>query len=133
MKKINSSGANRLLFKFIFKSVLLTVIAVFFLSLLFSFCFSKLDLDLNYLEYASYAVNILSAVFVSYLCVKSFKNNGFVMGMLSAVPLIIYSFINLIVNGNNIVHFLIKLGIVLIISGFFGYLSTKTKKKYKVK
>ena len=133
MKKINSSGANGLLFKFIFKSVLLTIIAVFFLSLLFSFCFSKLDLDLNYLEYASYAVNILSAVFVSYLCVKSFKNNGFVMGMLSAVPLIIYSFINLIVNGNNIVHFLIKLGIVLIISGFFGYLSTITKKKYKVK
>ena len=133
MKKISSSGASGLLFKFIFKSVVLTIIAVLSLSLLFSFCFSKLDLNLNYLEYASYAVNILSAIFISYFCGKSFKNNGFVMGMLSAVPLILYSFINLIVNGNNIVHFLIKLGIVLIISGIFGYLSTKTKKKYKVK
>ncbi|MDE6659231.1 MAG: TIGR04086 family membrane protein, partial [Eubacterium sp.] len=99
MKKISSSGAIGLLFKFVFKSVFLTVIAVLTLSLLFSFCFNKLDLNLNYLEYASYAVNILSAIFISYLCVKSFKNNGFVMGMLAVVPLILYSFINLIING----------------------------------
>ena len=133
MKKISSSGANGLLIKFIVKSVLLTFIALFLLSLLISFAFNKLDLDLKYLEYASYAVNILTAIPVSYLCTKSFKNNGFLMGMLSSIPLIIYSFINLIVNGNNIIHFLIKLAVVLIVSGIFGYLSTKKQKKYKVK
>ena len=88
---------------------------------------------MKYLEYASYAVNILSAAIVSYLCTKSFKNNGFVMGMLSSVPLIVYSFINLIVNGNNIIHFFVKLAAVLVFSGIFGYLSTKKQKKYKVK
>lgn len=133
MKKISSSGANGLLIKFIIKIVFITIIAVSLLSLLISFVFTKLDLDLKYLEYASYAVNILSAAIVSYLCTKSFKNNGFVMGMLSSVPLIVYSFINLIVNGNNIIHFFAKLAAVLVFSGIFGYLSTKKQKKYKVK
>lgn len=133
MKKISSSSANGLLIKFILKSVFLTLISVLLFSLLFSFAVSKLDLDLKYLIYFSYAVNAFSAVIISYLSVKSFKNNGFVMGLLSAVPLIIYSLINLIVNGNNIVHFLIKIGVVLLISGIFGLLSTKKTKKYKVK
>lgn len=133
MKKISSSGANGLLIKFIIKTVLITIISVSIFSLLISFAFSKLDLDLKYLEYASYAANILSAIIVSYLCTKSFKNNGFIMGMLSSVPLIIYSFINLIMNGNNIIHFLIKLALVLLLSGISGYISTKKQKKYKVK
>ncbi|MEZ3421886.1 MAG: hypothetical protein K1V95_08235 [Eubacterium sp.] len=55
------------------------------------------------------------------------------MGMLSAVPLIVYSLINLLINGNNIIHFLIKIAAVLLISGIFGLLSTKKSKKYKVK
>lgn len=133
MKKISSSGATELLIKFIIKAVILTAISVMFFSWLFSFIIFKLDLDIKYLEYASYAVNILSSVIISYISVKSFKNNGFVMGMLSAVPLIIFSFINLIVNGNNIVHFLVKLLAVLLISGVFGYLSAKKSKKIKVK
>ncbi|MCI9111524.1 MAG: TIGR04086 family membrane protein [Eubacterium sp.] len=133
MKKISSSGATGLLIKFIIKAVILTAISVMFFSWLFSFIIFKLDLDIKYLEYASYAVNILSSVIISYISVKSFKNNGFVMGMLSAVPLIIFSFINLIVNGNNIVHFLVKLLAVLLISGVFGYLSAKKSKKIKVK
>ena len=133
MKKISSSGATGLLIKFIIKAVILTAISVMFFSWLVLFIIFKLDLDIKYLEYASYAVNILSSVIISYISVKSFKNNGFVMGMLSAVPLIIFSFINLIVNGNNIVHFLVKLLAVLLISGVFGYLSAKKSKKIKVK
>ena len=133
MKKISSSGATGLLIKFIIKAVILTAISVMFFSWLFSFIIFKLDLDIKYLEYASYAVNLLSSLIISYISVKSFKNNGFVMGMLSAVPLIIFSFINLIVNGNNIVHFLVKLLAVLLISGVFGYLSAKKSKKIKVK
>lgn len=133
MKKISSSGAIGLLIKFTVKAVILTAISVMFFSWLFSFIIFKLDFDIKYLEYASYAVNILSAVIISYISVKSFKNNGFVMGMFSAVPLIVFSFINLIVNGNNIIHFLVKLLAVLLISGVFGYLSAKKSKKIKVK
>lgn len=133
MKKISSSGANGLIIKFVVKSVLLTVISVSIFSLIFSYAVSGLDLDLKYLQYCSYAVNMFSAVIISYFSVKSFKNNGFVMGMMSSIPLIIYSLLNLIINGNNIIHFFIKLIAVLLISGIFGYLSTKKSKKYKVK
>lgn len=133
MKKISSSGANGLLIKFIIKAIIFSAIFVTLLSLLITFIFEKLDFDLKYLEYASYAVNIISAVFVSFLCARTFKNNGFVMGMFSSFPIIIFSFINLIVNGNNVIHFLAKLAAVLLLSGIFGYLSTKKQKKYKVK
>lgn len=133
MKKISSSGANGLIIKFTVKAVILTLISVMLFSLIFSFIVNKLDLDLKYLEYFSYAVNIFSAIIVSYISVKGFKNNGFIMGMLSSLPLVIYSLINLLVNGSNIIHFLIKLVAVLIVSGIFGFLSTKKTKKYKVK
>lgn len=132
MKKISSS-ANGLLIKFVLKSVLLTAISVLLFSSIFSFAINQFDLDLKYLEYCSYAVNSFSAILVSFISVRAFKNNGFVMGMLSAVPLIVYSLINLLVNGNNIIHFLIKIAAVLLISGIFGLLSTKKSKKYKVK
>lgn len=132
MKKISSS-ANGLLIKFVLKSVLLTAISVLLFSSIFSFAINQFDLDLKYLEYCSYAVNSFSAILVSFISVRAFKNNGFVMGMLSAVPLIVYSLINLLVNGNNIIHFLIKIAAVLLISGIFGLLSTKKTKKYKVK
>ncbi len=132
MKKISSS-ANGLLIKFVLKSVLLTAISVLLFSSIFSFAINQFDLDLKYLEYCSYAVNSFSAILVSFISVRAFKNNGFVMGMLSAVPLIVYSLINLLINGNNIIHFLIKIAAVLLISGIFGLLSTKKSKKYKVK
>ena len=133
MPKVSSISAKGLLVKFIIKSVLFTVISVLLFSLLFSLAVYKADLDLKYLEYLSISVCAFSAVIISYLSVKSFKNNGFVMGILSCLPLIVYSFVNLLVNGNNIIYFLIKLIIILLLSGIFGFLSTKKSKKFKVK
>ena len=131
--KINSSNANGLLIKFVIKSVLLTVVSVLFFSSIFSFIVYKADLDLKYLEYLSFGVCAFSAIITAYFSVKSFKNNGLVMGILSCLPLIIYSFINLLANGNNIMYFLIKLLIILLFGGIFGLLSTKKSKKFKVK
>ena len=131
--KISSSNAKGLLIKFVIKSVILTVISVLFFSVIFSFIVYKADLDLKYLEYLSFFVCAISAVITAYFSVKSFKNNGFVMGILSCLPLVLYSFINLLINGNNIIYFLIKLLIILLFSGIFGLLSTKKSKKFKVK
>ena len=133
MKKISSTNAKGLLIKFIIKSVIFTVISVFLFSVIFSFIVYKADLDLKYLEYLSFGVCAFSAIITSYFSVKSFKNNGFVMGLLSCLPLILYAFINLFVNGNNIIYFLIKLLIILLLGGVFGLLSTKKSKKFKVK
>ncbi|MCH5317768.1 MAG: TIGR04086 family membrane protein [Eubacterium sp.] len=131
--KINSSNAKGLLIKFVIKSVILTVISVLLFSVIFSFIVYKADLDLKYLEYLSFFVCAISAVITAYFSVKSFKNNGFVMGILSCLPLVLYSFINLLINGNNIIYFLIKLLIILLFGGIFGLLSTKKSKKFKVK
>ena len=133
MKKISSTNARGLLIKFLIKSVILTAISVLLFSIVFSFIVYKADLDLKYLEYLSFGVCSFSAIITAYFSVKSFKNNGFVMGILSGLPLIIYSFINLLVNGNNIIYFLIKLLINLLLGGVFGLLSTKKSKKFKVK
>ena len=133
MPKISSISAKGLLIKFVIKSVLLTAASVLLYSLLFSFIVYKADLDLKYLEYLSFGVCALSAVIISYFSVKAFKNNGFIMGILSCLPLIIYSFITMLVNGNNIIYFLIKLILILLLSGIFGLLSTKKSKKFKVK
>ena len=133
MKKISSINAKGLLIKFVIKSVVLTILSVLLFSLIFSFIVYKADLDLKYLEYLSFGVCAVSAIIISYFSVKSFKNNGFVMGILSCLPLIVYSFINLLVNGNNIIYFLIKLLIILLLGGIFGLLSTKKSKKFKVK
>lgn len=133
MKKISSSNAKGLLIKFVIKSVLFAAISLLIFSAIFSFIVYKADLDLKYLEYLSFFVCAFSAIITAYFSVKAFKNNGFVMGILSCLPLIIYSFINLLVNGNNIIYFLIKLLIILLFGGVFGLLSTKKSKKFKVK
>ena len=133
MKKISSSNAKGLLIKFVIKSVMFTAVSLLLFSVIFSFIVYKADLDLKYLEYLSFFVCAFSAVITAYFSVKSFKNNGFIMGMLACLPLIIYSFINLLINGNNIIYFLIKLLIILLLGGVFGLLSTKKSKKFKVK
>lgn len=133
MKKISSSNAKGLLIKFVIKSVMFAAISLLLFSAIFSFIVYKADLDLKYLEYLSFFVCAFSAIITAYFSVKAFKNNGFVMGILSCLPLIIYSFINLLVNGNNIIYFLIKLLIILLFGGVFGLLSTKKLKKFKVK
>lgn len=133
MKKISSSGVNGIIFKFFLKVLLLTALTVAGTSLFFAVIVYKLDLDLKYLEYFSFAAAAISAAVTSYFSVSTFKNNGFVTGILSSLPLIIYSFINLIVNGSNIIYFLIKLALILICAGLCGFLSTKKSKKFKVK
>ena len=131
--KINTSNAKGLLIKFAIKSLIITAISVLIFSAIFSFIVYKADLDLKYLEYLSCGVCAFSAALTAYFSVKAFKNNGLIMGILSCLPLIIYSFINMLINGNNIIYFLIKLLIILLLGGVFGILSTKKSKKIKVK
>lgn len=133
MRKISSSNTNSLFLKLGLKSIILTLISVALFTALFSILAYKVDIDIGVLQYFSYAVIILSAITVSYFSVKSFKNNGFALGILSTVPLAIFSFINFISNNNNAVHFLIKLLLLLLFSGIFGYISTKKSTKFKVK
>lgn len=133
MHKISFAGSKGLFINYIFKVMLLSTISVIGLSALFSAIALKIDLDEKYFEYISVVITTISSALVSYISVKSFKNNGFIIGALSVMPIIIYSFINFLICKNSLVIFLIKLLISVILGGISGYFSIKKGKKIRVK
>lgn len=133
MKKIKSSIDRKLLTAFIAKMLLLGAGFTVILSAVISFAVYKLDLDSSMLNYFSIAVNVLSAFGVAFFCAKPFKNNGFLIGVVSCFPIIIFSTVNLIVNGSNIGVFFIKLIACVAAAGLSGVYSVKKSKKIRVK
>lgn len=133
MKKIKSSLDNKLLISFIFKAILLSAVFCTALSALISFVIYKLDISFESAEYISIGIIIISAALNAYFCSASFKNSGFLVGVISSLPLIIFSLINLIFNHNTLWLFFVKTALVIIISGLSGMYSVKKSKKIRVK
>ncbi len=133
MKKIKTVKGSDLIVKYVIKAVILTFISVFLWSAFLSLICLKLDIDISILKILSIAVCALTSAFTGYFSVKGFKNNGFALGAISALPLIIYSFINLIFHSSGGIFFLVKLFICIIIGGIFGFLSINNSKRIKVK
>lgn len=133
MKKIKSSLDNKLLISFIFKDLLLSAVFCSALSALISFVIYKLDISFESSEYISIGIIVISAALTAYFCSASFKNSGFLVGVISSLPLIIFSLINLIFNHNTLWLFFIKAALVIIISGLSGMYSIKKSKKIRVK
>ena len=133
MKKIKSSIDRKLLVGFLAKVLLLGTGLLVILSALVSFAVYKLDIDSSLLGYFSIAVVALSAFGVAFFCAKPFKNNGFLIGVVSAFPIMIFSTVNLIVNSNNVGVFFIKLIVCVLVSGLSGAYSVNKSKKIRVK
>ena len=133
MKKIKSSIDRKLLVGFLAKVLLLGTGLLVILSALVSFAVYKLDIDSSLLGYFSIAVVALSAFGVAFFCAKPFKNNGFLIGVVSAFPIMIFSTVNLIVNSNNVGVFFIKLIVCVLVSELSGAYSVKKSKKIRVK
>lgn len=133
MKKIKSSFDNKLLISFIFKAILLSAVFCTALSAMISFVIYKLDISFESAEYISIGIIIISAALNAYFCSASFKNSGFLVGVISSLPLIIFSLINLIFNHNTLWLFFVKAALVIIISGLSGMYSVKKSKKIRVK
>ncbi len=133
MKKIKTSFDRNLFINYFLRIIMVSGICVILLSLISSFAVYKLDADIVYLQYISIITALITASITSYISVKPFKNNGFVLGIISSVPLIIYSLINLIVNHSNVLIFIVKIFLVIISGGLFGLLSVKNNKKIRIK
>lgn len=133
MKKIKTSFDRNLFINYFLRIIIVSGICVILLSLISSFAVYKLDADIVYLQYISIIEALITASLTSYISVKPFKNNGFVLGIISSVPLIIYSLINLIVNHSNVLIFIVKIFLVIISGGLFGLLSVKNNKKIRIK
>lgn len=131
--KVNMIGSKSVFIKYIVKVLLLSVLTVILLSSFFAFIVVKLDLSLDFSKYFSIFAVGLSSVIVSYFSVGSFSNNGAVLGIISVMPLGIYSLINNFIYTNDWLILLIKLALIIILSAFFGNLSIKKRKKIRVK
>lgn len=132
-KKVNMIGSKSVFVKYIFKILLLSFLSVGVLSALLSAIILKLDLRLDFAAYISILIIAVSSVFVSYYSVSSFSNNGAVLGIISILPLFVYSLINTIIYTNNWLVFSVKFSFMIILSAFFGNLSIKKRKKIRVK
>ena len=133
MKKIKTSFDRNLFINYFLRIIIVSGICVILLSLISSFAVYKLDADIVYLQYISIITALITASITSYISVKPFKNNGFVLGIISSVPLLIYSLINLIVNHSSVLIFIVKIFLVIISGGLFGLFSVKNNKKIRIK
>ncbi len=133
MKKIKSSLDRKLLLSFIVKSVFFTAVFCALFSAVIAAFFYQFDIGFESAQYFSAVIMVISGGLTAYICAHSFKNSGFLVGAVSAVPLIIYSLVNLIANHNTVWLFFLKLVLVILVAGFMGAYSVKKSKKIRVK
>ncbi len=133
MRKISISSSKGIIFNYIIRIIITSVISVLLTCAFFSFVALKLDLNEEYFKYLSLISVLISSVIISYFSVKSFKNNGAVLGIISIAPLLIYSLINYFICSNDLIFLVIKIVLSLAISALFGYYSIKKSKKIRIK
>lgn len=132
MKK-NSIKTDKLLLTFVIKAVVISIASILIFTFISSEILYKLDLSLDSANIIAIIICALSALLVSFFSLNGIKNNGLLMGMISEIPLIFYSFINMIFSENNFVYFLIKTIIMVLIGAFIGIIRTKKNNKIRVK
>jgi putative membrane protein (TIGR04086 family) len=133
MKKIKAGKGSDLIIKYTLKALVLSVITVLILSAAASFICLKFDIDIEVLKYLSVAICGICAAFTGWFCVFGFKNNGFALGAFSTLPLIIYSFINMLIHSSGGLIFIIKIALCIAIGGLCGAASIRKSKRIKVK
>lgn len=133
MKKIKSALDKKLLISFFIKSIFFSAVFCALISAIIAFIILQLDVSHDSAVYFSVAIAAISAGATAYICASSFKNSGYLIGVISALPLILFSFINMLVNHNIVWIFLLKTALVIISAGIMGALTVKNSKKIRVK
>ena len=132
MKKISAVGSNGILIKFLIKSLLSSAISIILFSFISSKILVKTDADLTLIPIISAVIIAFSSLITAAVSVTGIKNNGGLMGVVSILPLVIFSFINLIIFNNTFVMFLIKLVIMIAVAFFTGSFVVKKSRRIKV-
>jgi putative membrane protein (TIGR04086 family) len=133
MSKFSTISTNKILLKFIIKSIITTILSVILLCLVSSFAIYKFDVDLKVTNIISIIICCVSSFFISYISVGKIKNNGALMGMLSELPLIFYCTINVIFSYKLFYVYIIKVVMIIVIGFVSGILRVKQNNKFKVK
>lgn len=114
MPKISSTANKSLFIKFAVKSILSTVILILALSALSSLIILKLDIDMKYEQYFAYIICALTSFVTSYISLSDFKNNYLLVSVISILPLILFSFVNGVINKTSFLLILAKIGIEIL-------------------
>lgn len=133
MQKISTTSTNKLLISFIIKSVITTALSIVLLSLISGKIVHILDLNTSIIKYISIGICAITSAIISYISVSGIKNNVEIMGIISEIPLIVFSFINLLFHNHNFLFFFIKIVLIVLIGAIFGALSKGKHSKTKVK
>lgn len=133
MSKIKTVGSNKLLYNFVLKSVISSVLSIIFGIILFSVLIYKFDLSLDLTKFFGVIIVLFSSVIVAYISLGSIKNNGALMGVISEFPIMLYVLLNLIFSDTQLLMFVVKFVICLLSGLLVGFARTKQNKKFKVK
>lgn len=129
MRKIIKS--NGVLMPFVIKSTILNVICTVLLLLIFSAVIYKLDLGDEYYNIFAYISVGVTSFLTSLLAVKGYKNNIFVLSLLSNIILIVLSAVNAIINSDGI-SLLINIAVIAVFSFLSSLINSKNTSKFKV-
>lgn len=116
MPKISSTENKANIIKFCLKCVITTFLSVLLLSIISSFLFLKLDLDLSYAKYFAYAIVSLTSLITSIISLISIKHNYILVSLISCIPFLMFIVINGIINSRSIIDIGLKIILIVIFS-----------------
>lgn len=129
MPKISATNNKSLFIKFAIKSLLSSALSVVLLSFLSSAVFLKLDIDLKYAEYVSFAICAAASFVTAYACMMDFKSNYLLMSVLSSSILVIFTIINSVVNKNSLAMTIIRIAVILLSAILAALFKTVRKRR----
>lgn len=127
-KIIKSKGV---LMPFVLKSIVFNVVCTALMLLIFTSVIFKLDLGDEYYTIFAYISVAITSFLTSLIAVKGYKNNIFVMSVLSNILLFVISVINSIINSDGL-SLLINIAVIVLCSLLSSIINSKSTSKFKV-
>lgn len=127
-KIIKSKGV---LMPFVLKSIVFNVVCTALMLLIFTLVIFKLDLGDEYYTIFAYMSVAITSFLTSLIAVKGYKNNIFVMSVLSNILLFVISAINSIINSDGLT-LLINIAVIVLCSLLSSIINSKSASKFKV-
>lgn len=132
MKKTATENANHIILGYVIKMIVTGVASILLYSYAFSLLAVRLDWGYDMADVLTLIICALSALSVAFVSLTGLKKHLLAMGIISEIPLMIYSLFNLIFNDNSIVFFAVKLVIMLLSGALCAVIKTKRGKRFKI-
>ena len=129
---MKASNSDKLIVKFIIKSVAVSALCLLILCFTASEILYRLDLSTDCKGIITVVICAVTSAVCAFFSASGFKNHGAVLGMISQLPLLLFSLFNVIFSSSPLTYFLIKLAVCLLSGAFFGALRVRKSSSFKV-